>query len=101
MNEAKKAKAASGDVPKVWVTKYALTLGIRQCDCSELDDKYGWVTFPGIFGHVMVKASDVHHTLDAAQERAKVMAAKKMGALEKQRNKMAKIARDGAKVVEE
>jgi hypothetical protein len=103
MSKTKNASATSGEVPKVWVTKYALTDGVRLCECAELDDKYGWVKWPETFGvcRLMIGRKDIHHTIEAAQERAKFMAANKMGALEKQRNKMAKIARDGAKVVEE
>lgn len=101
MSEAKKAKATGGDVPKAYVTKYALTDGIRLCECLELDDKYGWVKWPGTIGRRLIRRADVHHSLEAAQARALELAERKLKGLDKERSRLEAILRCGAKVVEE
>jgi hypothetical protein len=99
----KKAKADVGDVPKVYVTKYALTFGIRLCECEELDSKYGWVKWSGAVAgaNLLIRRADIHHSLGAAQARAKALAKAKLRRLDKERAKMEQIVRDGAELVEE
>ena len=87
----------------VWVTKYALTDGIRLVEVVHFgdSDRYAYVKWPGAWGTVQVRPNDWYDTLDAAQDRACEMARAKLKSLDKQRKKLEAIAKDGAKVVGE
>lgn len=97
-----------GEPRKVYVTKYALTKGIRECAINErwtdaadeassgrvcVDWENG---FNGVLG---LARGEWQPTIEAAQARVSEMVAAKLKSLDKQRAKLERLARDGAKVV--
>ncbi|XXX79243.1 hypothetical protein WMF30_10755 [Sorangium sp. So ce134] len=83
----------------VYVTRYALTDGIRRCEVRSEDPRWFYVAWPGAPSYgVMVYRIDAHETLEAAQARAKEMAQKKLKSLAKQAAKLEKLAALGVKV---
>ncbi|WP_437310077.1 hypothetical protein [Sorangium sp. So ce388] len=84
----------------VYVTRYALTDGIRRCAVrSTYTSGRLCVVWPGASSYgIDVDKEDAHDTLDAAQARAKEMARKKLKSLAKQAAKLEKIAALGVKV---
>lgn len=102
MSEAKRRKPAADELPQVYVTKYALIDVIRRCALDEVSDRYAWVRWPGgLNGVIMVSRKDIHETIDTAQTRSKELALKRLRALDKQRATLEKIAKDGARIVED
>jgi menaquinone-dependent protoporphyrinogen IX oxidase len=93
MNEP---KLKPGDI--VYSTRYALTCGISKHTVSSVDDD-GWVHIANSW-RSSKQGGDYHATLEAAQERARKMAKRKLAALDKQRAALEAILRDGAKVKE-
>lgn len=86
----------------VYVTRYALTDGIRRCDVVSDDARYVYVAWPGAPSYgLLVHRVDAYDTLDAAQARAKQMAQKKLKSLAKQAAKLEAIAVNGVKVCDE
>ena len=73
---------------RVWVTKYALTSGIRDVEvevCSDIDPDMVTETVPGfVANHYHGKGREWHETRDGAIARADKMRQKKIAALKKQ-----------------
>lgn len=95
------------DARKVYVTKYALTDGIRECVVDEESTAScmtpGWlrVVWPGApNGMASFSRDNWHETLEGAHLRVSAMVAAKLKSLDRQRSKLEKLASDGAKVVE-
>lgn len=86
----------------VYVTKYALTTGIRRTrriGGTKTWIRVEWRSMKG--REPSFDKRDVVDSLELAQERAREMAALKIALLKKQIAALEKIVRDGAKVVEE
>lgn len=84
-----------GDV--VWISRYAITTGIF---CDQVVDTYtsGAIAVEGTMLDGVYRAGDWHPTLEAAQARAKEMAALEIEKLEKRLVTMRAIVENGAKV---
>lgn len=89
----------------VFVTKYALTDGIIECETLESDhngEKYQFVKWlGGCNGRKLFTKHEWRPTLFEAQERAREMAKSRLKSLEKQRKRLEAIVRDGVKVKEQ
>jgi len=70
---------------KVWVTKYALTEGIRELDVEIYEDTLSIVSYRGgyLVEYFHGEGKDWHKTEDAAKTRAEQMRVKKIQALKK------------------
>ena len=74
---------------RVYVTKYALTLGIWDCTLDSQDEKYVWVRVSGgMNGTMMFAKNDFHYTIEAAQKRVEEMVQAKLASIEKQAKKL-------------
>lgn len=74
---------------KMWVTKYALTDGIRERSGEVSHEYFCYYTVPPMSGLVMMKIGrDAHPTKEAAVEAAEAMRVKKLRSLEKQMKKL-------------
>jgi hypothetical protein len=93
MNEP---KLKPGDM--AYLTRYALTSGILRVRVIKVNSD-GWI-YAGSKHSVGKQGGDFHATIEAAQERAREMAKRKLAALDKQRAALEAILRDGAKVIE-
>lgn len=74
-------------VPKtVWVTKYALTRGIAECEVVDAPDwtYVAWVRWPGEEHRTSTTAAERHPTREAALARAEEMRAAKIASLKRQ-----------------
>ena len=70
----------------IWITKYALTDGIKFGAGYEID-RDGWAqskTLPSSNGYWLISKSNFHDTLDAAYTAAEKMRMKKIASLKKQ-----------------
>jgi hypothetical protein len=76
----------------VWVTKYALTQGIRECRLLNIiEEKYVSVSWKGALnGRMFLNRKDVSWTLDEAIELAEQMRTAKLASLQKQVDKLTK-----------
>lgn len=93
MNER---KLKPGDV--AYLSRYALTQGIVKVEVLKAD-RDGWIGAGSKFP--IGKQGGIYHaTLEAAQERARAMAKRKLAALDKQRTALEAIICYGAKVIE-
>lgn len=95
---------------KVYVTQYALTRGIIEATIDEEwtarvnarvgDSGYVDVLWPGgMNGRAVFSGTEWSPTLEEAQASVREMVAVKLKSLEKQRVRLEKLAKDGAKVV--
>ncbi len=80
----------------VWVTKYALSEGIKETELKERETtEWAWVAWPsttGGMGILMVRKVDVHHDKESALIRAEQMRIAKIESLRKQISKLEKKA---------
>lgn len=79
----------------VWVTKYALSDGIKKCALSERKDDsgYAWVEWPGGFtGTMMFTKTEWFETEAAAMENAEQRRIAKIASLRKQISKLEKLS---------
>jgi hypothetical protein len=87
----------------VWVTKYALSTGIVGCVVdsswtSKCSDGGVYVKWDGgLNGVLKVSKSEYADKLEEAQAQVKAEATRKLASLDKQRAKIEKIVREGAK----
>lgn len=75
------------EVPKtVWVTKYALTRGIAECEIVDAPDwtSVVWVIWPGEPYQTSTTTMERHPTREAALTRANEMKAAKIASLKRQ-----------------
>ena len=76
---------------KVFVTKYALTGGIKECEVKEKEREsaYVYVKWPGgLNGENMFSSKECHDTLEEAKAYADEMRLKKIFSLKKQIEKL-------------
>ena len=80
---------------KVFVTKYALTVGIDEIEVNAKVTEGGAITFRSNDGwHVYLSKGDWHHTKEQAVEKAEDMRIRKLKSLDKQIKKLSAISFD-------
>ncbi len=75
----------------VWVTKYALTDGIKECEIDESvtrESVYIWATWPGGTRSNLYRQSEAYRVKDDALAHAERMREKKIKSLRKQIEKL-------------
>jgi hypothetical protein len=92
--KAKQMTLKVGDV--AYATQKALTQGIHKVTVQRVDDS-GYLTLKGVWWGGR-EGRDVFATIDEAQAKVRVMAARALKALDKKRAHLEALARDGAKV---
>lgn len=80
---------------KVWITKYALSVGIKECEIDhyDADPNYVFVKWPGAVGGCAIFCGDDWHATHlAARSRAAAMRVAKIASLRKQIAKLEKLS---------
>lgn len=73
---------------KIWITKYALTLGVQEADGEQVMSKY--IEVPGNYG-LFKLGRDVHLSKTEAIAAAEAMRTKKLASLKQQIEKLERL----------
>ena len=76
---------------KVFITKYALTSGIKELEVTTTDRSPSMVSGTGLFENYHGEGREWHKTLEGAKDRAELMRDLKITSLKKQINKLEKM----------
>lgn len=76
-------------MPEMWLSKYALTGGVKAMSVSKIEAGYAWPSGPGFLAwDAFLVGKDAHYSKQEAVAAAEIMRNKKIASLEKQLAKL-------------